>query len=70
MARLELSPAAPRGHMAPNRSLLLESAGQGRLDSIIKLMDQQPGILDSRGQFGKLFRRPGCTAWPKKLQKV
>ncbi len=54
MAGAEPSPAVPSSKCSGRmQSMLLESAGQGRLDSIVSLMDLAPNILDSKGQYGE-----------------
>jgi len=49
----EASPAVPQKYRGLH-SLLLESAGQGRLDMICSLLQEKPNILDAKGDFGEL----------------
>jgi len=53
MADVQSSPAVPSSEYNGHVQSLLESAGQGRLDSIVRLMDQAPNILESKGKFGE-----------------
>jgi len=54
----EASPAVPQKYRGLH-SLLLESAGQGRLDMICSLLQEKPNILDAKGDFGELGQGSG-----------
>jgi hypothetical protein len=51
-SRVDRSPAVHKKYRRELQSLLLESAGQGRLDAVRTLMKHQPDILQCKGEYG------------------